>query len=447
MAGERVDRSVGHRPGAAHAERVELHAGDLASRGTRARGCSQLRNFRAAVSDEIISIEEARRRVLALCRPLEPEDVALERALGRTLAHDVVAAGDVPPYAGSAMDGFAILAGPAGRSLAIVAESSAGHPSDAAVEEGHAIRISTGAAVPGGATAVIRVEDTSEADGHVTIHAATEPGRNLRAAGEDVRAGTTVLRAGAELGAAELGVAAGAGVAALPCTRRPRVAVLATGDELVEPGQPLRHGQLHDSNALTLGALAIQAGAEVVVRGSVADRRAETAAALDEALTAADVVVVSGGVSVGPHDHVKPALAQLGVRESFWRVALQPGKPTWFGTREDRLVFGLPGNPVSAMVTFLLFARPALRALQGLAPLPPRERAALAQPARRQRDREQALRVRLEPSPEGPPRALTTGSQLSHILTSMLGADALAFVAPGEGELAVGEAVEVERIR
>jgi len=399
------------------------------------------------VSNEIISIEEARRRVLATCRPLEPEEIALEHALGRALAEDVVAAGDVPPYAGSAMDGFAILGGPAGRRLAIVGESRAGHPTDAAVEEGLAIRISTGAAVPTGATAVIRVEDTSEADGHVSVHATTEPGQNLRAAGEDVQAGTTVLQSGTDLGAAELGVAAGAGVATLPCRRRPRVAVLATGDELVAPGQPLRYGQLHDSNALTLGALASRAGAEVVVRGSVADRPAETATALEDALTAADVVVVSGGVSVGPHDHVKPALEELGVAESFWRVALQPGKPTWFGTRGDRLVFGLPGNPVSAMVTFLLFAQPALRALQGLAPLPIREPAALAHPARRQRDREQALRVRLEPSRDGLPRALTTGSQLSHILTSMLGADALAFVPPGHGELGAGEAIETERIR
>ncbi|MGI8594116.1 MAG: molybdopterin molybdotransferase MoeA [Solirubrobacteraceae bacterium] len=397
------------------------------------------------MSDAIISIEDARRVVLDACRRLEAEAVSLERALGRALAQDVVAAGDVPPYAGSAMDGFAILAGPAGRHLAIVAESSAGHPADAAVAEGLAIRISTGAAVPDGATAVVRVEDTSEADGQVAVHAATEPGQNLREAGEDVRAGTTVLRAGAELGPAELGVAAGAGVAALLCVRRPRVAVLATGDELVAPGQPLRHGQLHDSNALTLDALATRAGADVVVRGAVADHPAATAEALDGALTAADVVVVSGGVSVGPHDHVKPALAELGVRESFWRVALQPGKPTWFGTRADRLVFGLPGNPVSAMVTFLLFARPALRALQGLNPLPAREPATLARPARRRHDREQALRVRLEPSPEGL-RAVTTGSQGSHILTSMLGADALAFVPPGEGDLAVGDAVEVERI-
>ena len=223
------------------------------------------------------------------------------------------------------------------------------------------------------------------------------------------------------------------------------MAVLATGDELVPPGRPLEPGQLHDSNALTLAALAELAGAEVVARRGVADRRAATAVALDDALSSADVVIVSGGVSVGPHDHVKPALAQLGVRERFWRVALQPGKPTWFGTRERTLVFGLPGNPVSAMVTFLLFARPALRALQGLAALPAREPARLAQPVKRSPVREQALRVRMDTRADGQ-WATPTGRQQSHILTSMLGADALAFVPRGEGELEAGAGVEVERI-
>ena len=177
----------------------------------------------------------------------------------------------------------------------------------------------------------------------------------------------------------------------------------------------------------------------------MADRRAATAAALDDALSSADVVIVSGGVSVGPHDHVKPALAQLGVRERFWRVALQPGKPTWFGTRERTLVFGLPGNPVSAMVTFQLFARPALRALQGLAGAAGARAGAAGTAGEAQPRREQALRVRLDPRADGQ-WATPTGRQQSHILTSMVGADALAFVPRGEGELEAGAGVEVERI-
>jgi molybdopterin molybdotransferase len=395
----------------------------------------------------LVSVTRARELVLEQSAPLEVEEVALDRALGRALARDVAAASDSPPYTGSAMDGFALLAGPAGRRLRIAGESRAGHPAGVAVRDGTAIRISTGATVPEGATAVVRLEDTVEADGHVTVGADSAPGENVRPAGEDIRAGTPILVSGARLGAAQLGVAANAGVAALPCARRPRVAVLATGDELVAPGVPLGPGQLHDSNALTLASLAALDGAEVIARRDVPDRRDATAAALERGLRESDLVVVSGGVSVGPHDHVKPALDDLGVQERFWRVSLQPGKPTWFGTRDGTLVLGLPGNPVSAMVTFLLFASPALRALQGLEPLPAREVALLGEPVARNPEREQAVRVRLEPGDDGRPRAHPTGPQHSHLLTSMLHADALAFVAAGEGFAAAGETLEIERIR
>jgi molybdopterin molybdotransferase len=193
-----------------------------------------------------------------------------------------------------------------------------------------------------------------------------------------------------------------------------------------------------------LAALAARDGAEVVAVVTVRDTREATEAALARALAGADVVVLSGGVSVGPHDHVKPALEALGVVQRFWRVDLQPGKPTWFGTRGDRLVFGLPGNPVSSFVTFALFARPALRALQGAQPLPPRERATLTEDVPR-RGRTQALRVRLDAA-DGTLRATPTGAQGSHVTASLLGADALAFVAPGAGVAAAGEQLPVERL-
>ncbi|MDQ6915027.1 MAG: molybdopterin molybdotransferase MoeA, partial [Actinomycetota bacterium] len=203
---------------------------------------------------------------------------------------------------------------------------------------------------------------------------------------------------------------------------------------------------IHNSNAVALSALAEREGAEVVLDEIVPDDRARTEAALARALEVADVLAISGGVSVGPHDHVKPALAALGVEERFWRIALKPGKPAWFGERDGTLVYGLPGNPVSAVVCFLLLVRPALRALQGAEPLPARHIATLAEPIRRSPDREQAVRVRLEDGADGIPRAHPTGPQGSHMLSSLVGADALAMVPAGEGRLESGARVAVERI-
>jgi molybdopterin molybdotransferase len=229
----------------------------------------------------------------------------------------------------------------------------------------------------------------------------------------------------------------------LRCTRRPRVAVLVTGDELTRPGTPLAPGGIYSSNAYALGAQAQAAGAVLVRLEMVADDPESTREAFSRGLEEADVVIASGGVSVGPHDHVKPALAELGVEERFWGVRLRPGKPTWFGVRDGVLVFGLPGNPVSAMVTFELFVRPALAALQGGDSTAARATATLDEPVPLNPSREQAIRVRLRHA-DGVLRATTTGEQGSHMLSSMLGADGLARVAAGEGELAAGARVEVE---
>jgi molybdopterin molybdotransferase len=219
--------------------------------------------------------------------------------------------------------------------------------------------------------------------------------------------------------------------------------VLVTGDELTPPGEPLGPGGIYSSNGFALAALVERAGAALAGGGTVPDTPEGTRAAVGEALDAADVVIVSGGVSVGPHDHVKGALRDLGVEERFWGVSLRPGKPTWFGTRDGTLAFGLPGNPVSAMVTFQLFARPALAALQGAAPEARRTSAALERPVPRNPQREQAVRVRLRQGDSGLV-AQPTGEQGSHMLTSMLGADGLALIAPGDGEAAAGELVDVE---
>jgi molybdopterin molybdotransferase len=396
----------------------------------------------------LISIDEARRRVLGAVRPLAEEDVALEAALGRVLAEDVSSAIPVPPFDSSAMDGYAVAAGPPAE-LEVVDESRAGHPASVAVGGGTAVRISTGAAVPDGADAVVPVERTQPVrSGDAAVNGvvrvpAIAAGENVRYAGEDVRAGDVVLQAGTVLGPAELGIAASVGRPALRCSVRPRVALLVTGDELTEPGQGLRPGSIYSSNRFALAAQVERAGARLVLGETVPDSATGTRAALAGALGAADVVIVSGGVSVGPHDHVKGALGELGIEERFWGVSLRPGKPVWFGVREGTLVYGLPGNPVSAMVTFQLFVRSALAALQGADPSAARGEAVLDEAVPRNPRREEAVRVRLRQQRDGW-HATTTGEQGSHMLTSMLRADALAFVAAGPGEVAAGERVEIE---
>lgn len=396
------------------------------------------------MAETLIRIAQARERVLNSARALPVETIAIDQALDRVLAHDLRAAGDVPAFPCSAMDGYAVKAGPAGRSLAVIGESRAGGPSAHELREGEALRISTGAAIPAGADAVIPQEDVDQHGGAITTGTPIDPGVHVRDAGEDMRAGTPVLRAGTVLRAAELGAAVAAGAGEVAVRRRPVVAVLCTGDELRAPGERLGPGEIHNSNAPMLAGLAARSGAVVDAAQRIPDDRGATRAALAAALEAADMVVISGGVSVGPHDHVKPALAALGVKELFWRVALQPGKPTWFGQRGRQLVFGLPGNPVSAVVTFSLFARPAIAALQGaIADRRLDHEAVLGLAVSRNPIREQALRVRLERR-NGATVAIPNGPQGSHILSSLLGADALALIPLGRGEAEAGTTVELE---
>jgi molybdopterin molybdotransferase len=388
----------------------------------------------------MLSIGQARAAVLAEVRPLEAEEVAVADALGRVLAEDVVAAADVPGFANSAMDGFAVRSGPAGRRLRIAGESRAGAPAARPLGDGEAIRISTGAMLPEGADAVLQIELVTESDGAIVLGDDVPPGRNIRHPGEDVTKGTTLMSAGAMLGPAEIGVAVNAGRASVGVASRPHVAILATGDELTDPGAPLGPGQIHDSNAPMLAALARQAGAEVRAR-RVGDRRAATTEAIREALGEADLLVLSGGVSVGPHDHVKPALEANDVEQVFWRVALRPGRPTWFGVRrgDGTLVLGLPGNPVSAYVTFALFARPAIERLQGVSETTRTAKARLAVAIPRHPDRDECVRVRIDEQGAATP----TGPQGSHILSSLLGADGLAVIPRGEGDLPAGSVVDV----
>jgi molybdopterin molybdotransferase len=407
---------------------------------------------------ELIEIDEARRLVLQNTAPLGPEPVDLRDALGRVLAEQITSATAVPAFDNSAMDGYAVRAGDtvgataeAPRELEVVAESRAGAPAASGLEPGQAIAISTGAVVPDGADAVVQVERTDGGRETVAVRAEVEAGANIRRAGEDIAAGQEVLGAGTEIGPAEAGVIASVDRPRIACWRRPRVTVLTTGDELVEPGDPLRPGAVRNSNSYSVGALVERSGAALSGTEIVADDEAVTEEALGRAL-AYDVTIVCGGVSVGPHDHVRPALERLGVEQVFWGVALRPGKPTWFGVAPRNpgagpgrgLVFGLPGNPVSSIVTFLLFARPAIRAMLGAEPdRGRRPTAILDRDYPKRPGRAHLVRVRLELADDGW-HATPTGDQGSHVLTSMLGADALAIMPSDAGDVAAGARIEFE---
>jgi molybdopterin molybdotransferase len=400
--------------------------------------------------NEPIDVAEARRLVLGRVSPLGSDSVPLREAFGRILAVDVESVEPVPGFDNSSMDGFAVRAedthgarAESPVSLEVVDESRAGRPASSALRQGQAIGISTGAVIPDGADAVIRIEDTSVQDGRVEIEAEVEPGKNVRRAGDDIEPGRTVLRRGTRIGAAELGVLASVGVAQAICARRPRLGVLTTGDELLEPGDATRPGGVRNSNGYTIPTLARIAGAEVVASETVKDDPDLIREAIERSLDR-ELAVICGGVSVGRHDHVKEALASLGVQQVFWKVALKPGKPTWFGVApQGTLVFGLPGNPVSAMVTFLLFVRPAIRAMTGVADRADRIRATLDQDLPKPPGRAHAVRCRLEARDDGW-HAWPTGDQDSHVLTSMLGAEALTIVPADADPPAAGDTVEVE---
>ena len=377
------------------------------------------------------------------------EAVPLREALGRVLAEDVVSHDDVPGFDNSAMDGFAVRASDtatateaAPATLTVIGESRAGAPYAGHLQGGQAVRISTGAMVPAGSDAVLRVEDADESAGTVSTTRPLAPGLEIRRAAEDIAAGAVVLFAGTRIGAAELGVAASTGAAQLSCARPPHVAIVVTGDELVEPGTPLRPGAIRNTNGYAIPAQVADAGGRVVSVETVGDDYAETVETLRRALTA-EVVVTTGGVSVGAHDHVKPALAALGVEEVFWGVALRPGHPTWFGTTGPALVFGLPGNPVSAMVTFHLFVRPALARMLGKQTADRRTTATIDADYPKRPGRAHVVRCTLSASPGGW-HVRPTKEQGSHVLTSMLNAEALAYLEVDRGDVAAGESVEIE---
>lgn len=392
-------------------------------------------------------MEEAQRLVLDHVKPLPTERVPLERAAGRVLAEGALAVVDLPPFPSSAMDGFAVRAADVPAALPVVARIPAGRPAARALAPGEAMAIATGGVVPDGADAVIPVEYVVERDNTIEISETLEVGANVRPRGGDLHLGDEVVPSGTRLGPAQLGALAAAGIAEVVCGATPRAAVLATGTELRRAGEPLEPGEVYEANGLILETQLRSVGAVVERLAAVADDEDAHREALARGLEH-DVLVTSGGVSVGPHDLVRLVESQLGVDEVFWRVAVKPGKPVSFGVRDRTLVFGLPGNPVSSLVAFELFVRPAVLALQGVAdPLPRFEPGTLAAAAKRNPGRDELVRARRRPSGDGAAVELEPlVGQESHMIARSAAADTLVLLPRGEGELEAGSPVRYLRL-
>jgi molybdopterin molybdotransferase len=417
----------------------------------------------------MLEFDAARQRVLDLGSPLPAERVELAQALGRVLREDLATSGPLPPFDYSAMDGYCLatgdLAGAPPYELPVTGESRTGHACPP-FTRGAAIRIFTGAKVPAGADCVVIQENTERVEDRVRILNMPRPGEHIRRRGEDLAAGQVALRNGTRLGPFQLGLAAALDRGSLLVSRRPRVIVLATGDELRAPGSTGAAETIPESNSVTIAALSVLAGATVETGLRLGDELERTTEVLLSAFDRADVVITIGGMSVGDHDLVRPALARAGVELDFWKVAIQPGKPFAFGRKkasrpaeggrqapdsspdagspraQDGFVLGLPGNPVSAQLTFLLFGLPLLRALQGdRAPLPATFSVELAEPLTRKPGRLGVYRARLEGQ-----RARIAGNQSSGATTSLASADVLLFVEAEASELAAGTVLTAIRL-
>jgi molybdenum cofactor synthesis domain-containing protein len=392
--------------------------------------------------DRMIHPDEARATIFRFLWRLPAEPVPLREAPWRVLFDDLVASEHQPPFPAATMDGYAVVADDPSPWREIVGRQSAGYMADLEVSLGTAAWITTGAPVPSGATAVVPVEATEVADEHVIVHQERVAlGENIRPVGVDLEAGSVVLQRGTLLGAAEMGLLASLGVDPVVVVRRPRVSVLSTGNELVEPDETPGPGQIRDANRFSLIAALREAGADVVWAGRGPDDADALRSSLIDRITDSDAVITSGGVSMGDLDLIKPLLSEL-AEVHFRRVFMKPGKPFNFATSGDTLIFSLPGNPVSALVGFEVFIRPALRTMLGAREIDrPRVRVRLDHSVRPS-DRVEFQRAVARVDAEGYLAAATTGPQASSRLASLVGANALIVVPPGASPLREGSQIE-----
>lgn len=396
----------------------------------------------------MLTFEAARKLILDSVSPCGVERVEILESLGRTLAEDIVAPWNLPATDNSAMDGYAVVVAdcrePA--KLEIIGHIQAGGVNSSVVISGCAVKIMTGARIPPGCDAVVPVEETTEEGGFVTIAGPVKKLQHIRFKGEDVREGETVIPAGTVIRPPEISMLASCGRVFVPVFRRPRVAILSTGDELVELGEPAAPGRIINSNAFSLAASVREAGAEPVILGIARDNREDHRAKMIEGLKA-DAFITSAGVSAGDHDHVRDVLAELGVEQKFWKVSMKPGGPTAFAVKDGKPIFSLPGNPVSTMVTFEIFVRPALLRMMGRQRvIRPTVKVTLAEEVRKKPGKVQFVRLRLDRDGRGF-RGSSSGDQNTGILKTMLMADAMAVLPAESSHFAAGDEVDAILLR
>ena len=396
----------------------------------------------------MLDLNEAIQRILGVVPPPVNERISLPEAHGRVLKANILSPMDVPAFDNSAMDGYAVLAADVAQAsadhpiaLRLVGQSAAGAVFNREITRGTCVRLFTGSLLPAGADAVVMQEDTRANGTEVLVLDAVKPWENVRFKGEDIKAGKTIAETGTRLTAAQLSLLAATGVVDLDAGKQPVVGLVATGTELKEPGQRLEAGQIYESNRVGLSALVVQSGGIPKVFPLIEDVLTSTSKALEEAFDECDIVVTSGGVSVGEFDFIKPAFERIGGHLEFWKVSIKPGRPFVLGRLGQKLLFGLPGNPVSAMVTFLLLVRPALLRWQGAMDVaPPTQSGVLADAISNDGNRQHYVRVQIDSSGN----VRSAGIQSSHMLNSLAKADGLLAVPPNS-RLEAGTRVNIVR--